>query len=260
MFNKEKLPSLIGFPIVLLAAGAVWFFTSGPSSEVFPAKGSTWYLTDAEWVKYEGKWRVSGEVQPKKIKSDIDATLLSLTHSMCGAILTDMVAAPEGVKREDVFRVSLRVGGKGGALLADFAIPTPVMDGECALTKGDIIYPSYPGVLGHWAFHGTEAEMTGDTRITEGVTFVFKPMVLADSQAVKSHRLPDYQQACRLAIADVRNGDAVNAELISGLLEKANNRVAVKVVETDADVEISEQFGLSDWMEVTDTDDCVVAQ
>ena len=259
MFTKENLPSALGLVVALAGAGAVWLFTSGPSSEVFSARGSTWYLTEAEWINQEGKWRVSGVVQPKKIKSDIDASLLSLTHSMCDAILTDMVAAPDGAERDDVFRVSLRVGGKGGALLADFAIPTPVMDGECALSVGDIIHPSYPGILGNWAFHGVD-ETADNTGNNEAVTLLFKPMVLAGDVPVRPRQLTDFQLACRMAIADVRNGDAFDAELISEAIEKAGSQVVVKVVEPGANAEGSERSETSDWMQVTGIGGCALAE
>jgi hypothetical protein len=193
-------PALIISAIVLV--GLAWWWNRpvpvrGP--DIFAA-GAKWALQDVSWAEYDGHWRVSVSgfllrTARKRIPPD------EVLKGLCGSILVSLPSAPNGVERDDVYRVtfnSISYIGRNKEKNSFWrgTIPVQILDGSCQLKKRtNLYYLTYPGPLQNWELK--DARITKNSEGQGG-----KRLKIYFVKQTKEGAALPFLEACEAFVAD----------------------------------------------------------
>ncbi|MFA3915486.1 hypothetical protein [Ruegeria hyattellae] len=216
---------LFGGTLGILICLAIHFLVvRGPSSALGP-KGPQYVASDIKLQSYDPSWtQFLGEsaldmkmviLPPRggeRETYNIDGSML---RALCGAVLRRLPAPPDGVSRDDIYRVGFRfIGAENGELTDKH--PVPVESGTCRTTDGQMIFHwAYPGQLAGWA--PVNYEQPEEREIT--VNFGRR------GETKTPYDLVDLELACEALFTDtsdqlrelLKQADKVNIRIVKGL-------------------------------------------
>lgn len=137
---------------------------------VLHAGGGTWSAEELSWTESDGYWRMQTVARLKHL-SAFRLSFHEAVSGLCRDILADLPAAPDGVDRNKVYRVSLNLkyipSKKDKPELAfDKHLPIQIKGGACQV-KGlnGRYYSTYPGNLDKWDLYSVKLEKSvGEAR------------------------------------------------------------------------------------------------
>ncbi|WP_170386992.1 hypothetical protein [Ruegeria atlantica] len=114
----------------------------------------TWQSYDPTWSTLLGEYALDVKVNPLRIRgSDKDTFTVTgaLLRSLCGSVLTKLPDPPDGVTRDDIYRLGFRFFEAEDGASTDI-FPVQVQGGACRAFDEQLIFDwSYPGPLTGWS-------------------------------------------------------------------------------------------------------------
>ena len=164
------------------------------------AVGGLWSAKELTWTKFNGEWRVSTVLHPRRVKlARIDGH--ALLKAFCGAILTSLPNAPDpAITRASIYRVTVNAKaewtgrGRGQSLLFPNDVALPVVDGACLPPpKRGMYFPRFSGDLVHWELR--EVRFVDDKKTA---SFSFYPVTPPVNEGIEF----SFRQACEAVLSD----------------------------------------------------------
>ncbi len=145
--------------IVGLGMGpAVYFFTGDRSSShagpKYASGDITWHSVDPTWSTMWGEYALDMVVSPVRVRGASDGTFEitgTLLRSLCGSVLTKLPDPPDGVTRQELYRLGFGFYNAEDNTPTD-VFPVPVQDGACVVRDNQVVFDwSYPSPLTGWS-------------------------------------------------------------------------------------------------------------
>jgi hypothetical protein len=158
---KKKFPFkllLICGALGLLALFAKPYLVSnrpaGKAGPVYTSGDLTWQSLDPTWSIMYDEYALDMKVNPILVGTSGKSTFTitgELLRSLCGSVLTKLPAPPEGVTRNDIYRLGFRFFEVEDGTPTDI-FPVKVQDGTCRAFDEQLVFDwSYPGPLTGWS-------------------------------------------------------------------------------------------------------------
>lgn len=199
--DRTHIPALVLLAAVLVGA-TLWFTREKPTlGPLLSAYGGKWEARDLEWTEYNGYWRVSTTARLLRHRGSSLRFSKALT-GLCGAVLTKLPNAPEGVTRQDLYRLDLNleyVPKKGAAIETAFEEPVPIQVryGTCNMRdESEAYFKTYPGDLASWELSDIIASADDNSqpklelifrRLNNNVELEFQPIQICEAFFADPH-------------------------------------------------------------------------
>lgn len=195
-----RLALTIGGIAAVVAGGLAWQ-RFGDRPNVVDAIGGQWEVQQATWVQIDEAWLLSANLRPYAVHPT-QAKVVAVLNGFCDALLAARPLAPRGVQAaDDLFRIDINFTMQDDRdAVPEYAFDRRrtirIEDGACDdVTEGEVVFPTYPGVLSAWRLESIEPEEGDEGMIAK---FIFEPR---DGFDVELSDL-DLLKACQAVLRD----------------------------------------------------------